>query len=539
MLTTRLITVTAFCVALIGASQGCSSDAHLETTRAALTGPEGEASVSTVTGQEPYGAWVNTAANGARWVAGFNILTALSVNGFARAPDTPRGVLPPWTRCNFVAGGGFTGCGPMGTSVPMFCLGPPPACPISGNKTQFSWGGDPTIVTTRLADGFVGYVSLASSVGQPTNTDEVVIAMSNDGGASFVTTDWVNPAGPDGCDTGTQDQPHAFVDTSDPMTPPVLWVVWRHSGAGAYGACVRGGFINAATPSISWFDSGHSVANMQHSFGYGIGGVMVNGARNRITVVYSNTDNIFGLTSTPGGTIQCCPQNGSPTQGVAWYSVSSDDFGITWNDSVLIANTDSFASCMVKGTVSNNIRAFSYTREPNGDQYVAVNDTKKTITVYRSTDNAHTWPLIPEQVFGGAVVGSAFFPSLNTDKADRVALHMYWTDSSDTYVTPEFAGATSGSMNAWDPVTSVGASFCTESQVPPGGSCGLFCPNGCPVTYPYLASRNLGDYMGMGAKPRGGRLDLTYLPVWGTYARMMCPAIANSESVSENRVSVD
>jgi hypothetical protein len=155
----------------------------------------------------------------------------------------------------------------------MFCttdpLGPPGNCDISGSTTQFSWGSDPTVVTTRAADGFVGYVTLATSVANSGNgkTDEVVIAMSNDAGSSFTTTDLVSVAGPDTCDTGTQDQPHAFIDsTTSPL--PTLWVVWRHAGSGVYGGCIRGGTITTSPkPTINWFDRGHSVANMQHSFG--------------------------------------------------------------------------------------------------------------------------------------------------------------------------------------------------------------------------------------------------------------------------------
>jgi len=556
--------IVAMVVAVIvGTIAGCSAnDVHLGTTRQAIYVVEGEqaATPGDVTG-EPHAAWVNTASRGAAWVVGVNSSNGKSITGFGRATDTPSGTLPPWTYCNFTPGNGLTGCGPAAAAVPMFCLpGPSPACGISGGKTQKSWLGDPTVVTTRLDDGFVGYVSLARSTGfTGSGADEVVISMSNDGGLSFTATDWVNVAGPDSCDYGTQDQPHAYIDrlTENDPTPPALgrpsiWVVWRHNGAGSYGGCIRGGFINTGTPSIQWTDSGHSVANMQHSFGYGIGGVMIGaipvapGVPERVTIVYSNTDNILGLNCPNGNCQQCCPTSAPwPTQSIEWYSVSTDDGGVTWNNSVSIRHTDSYNECAANGTVANaGLRSFGYVPEPLiGDEYVAVQPTQSTIELYRSTDLGHTWSAGPVRVFGGvSSVGSAIFPALNTDGRDRIAIYFYTTDQpTDTLITPQFAAARAASLNDWDPITTLGHGFCAEPPVV-GINCTPFsCSNNaCNNVYPNQATRNLGDYMEMGAKIRTGEFDLSYLPAWSAYSRNECVTqLRNVQQVLATRVSMD
>jgi hypothetical protein len=199
---------------------------------------------------------------------------------------------------------------------------------------------------------------------------------------------------------------------------------------------------------------------------------------------------------------------------------------------VLIRTTNAFTPCVVNGTTANGtLRSFGYTREPGGDQYVAVNPTKNTIEIFRSTDDAHTWSASPVRTFGGVAIGSAFLPTLNTDGTDRIALHMFWTDISDTNIAPVFAGARRASMNDWDQATVIGSAFC-QQPAPADPLCQQ-------LGLPKRANRTLGDYMEMGAKWRTGEMDLTYLPTWGHYPRNWCPATAETNFVMATRVSID
>jgi hypothetical protein len=81
-------------------------------------------------------------------------------------------------------------------------------------------------------------------------------------------------------------------------------------------------------------------------------------------------------------------------------------------------------------------------------------------------------------------------------------------------------------------VTAVGYSFCPEPQILANPQCDFYEPN--------QATRNLGDYMEMGAKPRTGELQLTYLPAWAAYPRNECSTGAsNVQTVLATRVRLD
>jgi len=230
--------------------------------------------------------------------------------------------------------------------------------------------GDATVVSDGTAN--VVYVTLGGGDGNPANGAELVVAtVSRDGGVTFGTTasDTVVVNGSP-CGNGIQDLPDAAIDLT--TSPPTIWVVWRHKGASSFGGCIAGGRVSNGGLS---FDSPHSISNMDRedtaSINMGQGGLRIAAGDGAVTVMYSNNDQL-----------EKCPQ---PTH-MAWKTVTSFDNGATWTDHALIFHTRKFASCVLKKTIANTLRAFDFVRAPDGTQYAAIADEEGSLRVF---SNAH------------------------------------------------------------------------------------------------------------------------------------------------------
>ncbi len=283
------------------------------------------------------------------------------------------------------------------------CGGPGAAVPTVANQSD--WVGDPILVSDGA--GKVAFVQLAHKTGQG-STDfpaYVLVSVSTDGGQTFRSTQIVNSDSGDSCDSGGQDQPFATYDNGQ------IWIGWRHNGAGTFGGCLRQGAFNASG-SITWNASGsHSISNMvREDLTWGQGGMLIQADTDpgtgitTVTVVYSTTDHEFN-----------CPDNG--VKGVGWQRVSTTDGGSTWSSSVQIYHTDTFRWCVVDGNgttspvLQNGLRDFGFAEDKATlDYYVAVNDAKGSIRLFRSTDHGGTWSQLTS--YSGPSVS---FPTLRSD----------------------------------------------------------------------------------------------------------------------------
>jgi hypothetical protein len=103
-------------------------------------------------------------------------------------------------------------------------------------------------------------------------------------------------------------------------------------------------------------------------------------------------------------------------------------------------------------------------------------------------------------------------------------MHYYATDTTtDTHITPMFVGWSNAPANAHDAETPAGQTFLAE--VPQ-----------FPCTPGTLLCRVLGDYIGMGAKPRTMEFQKTYLPAWSAFVG---PSEYGNEQPFATRVRVN
>ncbi len=294
------------------------------------------------------------------------------------------------------------------------------------------------------------------------------------------------------CDDGVQDQPAAAFDTT--VFPPRLWVAWRHNGSGGtYGACVQYFDIDPiARAVIPSPNPPQEVQNLDRTPFYGVGGLIVRAQNSRVSLVYSNSDHHWD-----------CPT--SPDKEMKWFSVSSDDAGVSWTPSNLIRDTTTFAPCLAANNMSNEMRTFGFINDSSGDYYVALPVAKDQIEVWRSTTQGDSWlpgPVWTTFARGGS--GSRAQPFLASDGASRLGLMYYETDTAtDTRVTPRLVAATNAASGFWDPPQAAGSSFVIDTAAGPCSQNTQQC-------------RTLGDYAGIAARVKNTR-GPTYLPAWTAF----------------------
>jgi len=286
--------------------------------------------------------------------------------------DSSRGSRMGWA-FSTNSGSTWTQCNAAGTCV----LVTPPAGQTNG---QAGWLGAPTIVSDGVGHAF--YVTLSDMDSNVTNGAEgVTVAISNDGGATFGSAQIVNSDTGSTCNTGTQDQPHATIDKDS------LVVVWRHRNSGDFGGCVKRAHIDISgtVASLNWGffgNTSHSISNMdKEGTSPGQGGLLVQArgdGSGTITVVYSNNNQYTGCPSTS-------------LSSIGWGAVTSHDGGTTWTNHTQIAHTSAFQGCIIRSNIKiqNVLRAFGFVWSGfDAHQYVAVNDSRNTIRLFVSANEA-------------------------------------------------------------------------------------------------------------------------------------------------------
>jgi len=308
---------------------------------------------------------------------------------------------------------------------------------------QQVWAGDPAV-----AAGAPGQVVMTNIGGTPKTSGQMVVAsISLDGGRTFLNTVRVNNLSGD-CGGGTQDQQHVTFDMG--TSPPTLWVVWRHKGAGTSGGCVRGGTIDASDPSAPSIDWGgrpaYTVDNMDrdNEF-YGQGGMLIvartidtaEGPFTRVSVMYSNTADMAA---------DC-----SATKNIAWDTVTSDNLGVDWYGAVRVTESHTFGWCAAGGAVQLGFREFWFTQDPtSGEYWAAVHESPSQIGVFVSRDEGGSWGRSTTITRPGHVI---FEPTVAVDSAGRLAL-TYWEDDSAARVRRVAMGFGIGAgWSPWVPLT--------------------------------------------------------------------------------------
>lgn len=427
---------------------------------------------------EPYAAFaIGTPNFRPEVIVGFDdrVVTA-SLTGWAYGQPPP----PPLTNNT------FTHCNVLTTS----CGVTPP---IPGYDSPKGGGNTGVAVDQR---GHVVMVALAST-GQTTSQEAVAAYISEDNGQHFQYSTRVN-VGP--CSNGYQDQPHAAFDLT--TEPPTLWVVWRHNGAGSYGACIKSGTLNLpnASQPIVWNDE-HVVENLRGATFYGMASLMVQAGDGGVTVVEQFNGN-------PG----TCPSQTQPFYE-GWGSVYSPDGGAHWLANTKIHETNDFIPCAFAGQHQKNLRDFSYVRSfSKGHDYVAVNDSRSTIRVFHSRSQGWAW----REIFRATPTGtqgqpdstrSVLYPTLAVDGNGRLGLFYYESNPAMTGIAVD---------------TRSRGVFCATSE-PDGPSPNWSCEplsqdfsvfSKAPGVDPY---RPWGDWAGMtavGPIQAGCAANGTFFPTW-------------------------
>ena len=165
---------------------------------------------------------------------------------------------------------------------------------------------------------------------------------------------------------------------------PTYWAVWGHKGAGSWGGCIRSFTVDPSTGAITFSGTpagaGFTIDNMdREGLNDGQGALIVQANDGMATVVYSNQDNV------PATTADC-----SSNTSIGWGSVSTTD-GDDWTSHSQIFHSTNFAWCtltwirsganpkVIKGT-----REFDFVIAPDGNSYVAVNDSADSIRLFMS-----------------------------------------------------------------------------------------------------------------------------------------------------------
>jgi len=250
-----------------------------------------------------------------------------------------------------------------------------------------SWQGEPGAVGDALGDVVASFGYSSTTPGQG---DQIAIVLSADGGRHFGDTPgrvMSVTQGVSGCNTAAR----GSNVTIDPTTsPPTVYVVWGSKGAGAYsfGGCIRTFLIsNGMLQNGGPITNGAPIANMdveccQPSTGQGA--LLVQATDGMATVVYSNQDQVPATTSSGD-----CQSNRS----IAWGSVSTVD-GVHWTDHSRIFRTTTFEWCGLgtsngvddgSSTIIKGRREFDFIIAPDGNSYVALNDSVSTIRLFMST----------------------------------------------------------------------------------------------------------------------------------------------------------
>lgn len=185
----------------------------------------------------------------------------------------------------------------------------------------------------------------------------------------------------DDCDKGDMDMPHASFDYS--TTPATLWIVWRRRKGGSFGGCIRGfrfDFIaNPKIPPLVPIGAGFSIDNMDREGGNdGQGAIKVRASDGVITVVYQNAD-----------IPRVCPD--TSTKSVGWSSVVSMNEGQVWTDHEVIEHSENFTWCIVGKSadggiaeIQKGIGEWDFVLGPDGNEYVAINDDDRHISLFMS-----------------------------------------------------------------------------------------------------------------------------------------------------------
>jgi hypothetical protein len=309
-----------------------------------------------------------------------------------------------WTYCNAVT----PNCGGPGVTVPLA-------------PGQQNWRGDPGIAAAPDQSGVVVATQLANSIADTGKPNMVVASLSFDGGRTFSSTVQVNS---NRCDGGDQDQQDVSVDPT--TSPPTFWFVWRHNGsagtgAGTYGACVRGGTVNTATRTITWLGPAEDVEHLDRTPFWGVGGLVVQAGGGYLSVGYSNTDHIFNDCS--GG------------KQVRWFTVTSANNGVDWGSSREVYDTRLFGWCAAGNRLLNTLRAFDFIRDATGSYWFALHDSPGTVRVFLSIDNGTSWT--ERTVLGSGT--DLLFPTLATDPATRVGVSVNGTLPNGLLIFQRFA----------------------------------------------------------------------------------------------------
>jgi hypothetical protein len=256
---------------------------------------------------------------------------------------------------------------------------------VSGPTGLTHWLGKGAVAAD--GNGRVVMATLANNQSGTTPNWVVALVSTNDGSWYTKTGQLVNEAGGE-CDPATEDLPDITADQT--TTPPTFWFVWRHNGAGSFGACVRRGMLDAAGNMV-WLDVVRSVGGMDKeddlSSSEGQGGLRIAAGDGVVSVGYSNNDSLV-----------TCPS--TTMKSMAWGSVTSHNNGVDWDATSVAYHTDNFLFCPF-GSVQNSIRAFDYIRAQDGSFYLAVAD-------WNSGGTTATMHLFMNESSGAALFG---FPS--------------------------------------------------------------------------------------------------------------------------------
>ncbi len=246
----------------------------------------------------------------------------------------------------------------------------------------YAWGGQPSLAADGV--GNVAYVTLYKS-SSTSGLDQVAVVMSHDGGETFGGSDGkmlsLTDGAGEGCDSGTQRLPNVAVDIT--TTPPTYWAVWGHKGSGSFGGCIRSFTYDPTSDTVSTGGpaaAGYTIDNMEREgLDDGQGALIVQAADGMVTVAYDNQDNV--ASSCPAG-----------NNGMAWETVSTVN-GADWTSKSRVVHTSTFDWCAIgntDGTDDSTSRIIKGTREfdfivaPDGNSYLAVNDTNDSIRLYMS-----------------------------------------------------------------------------------------------------------------------------------------------------------
>jgi hypothetical protein len=245
----------------------------------------------------------------------------------------------------------------------------------------------------------------------------------------------------------------------------------------------RGQIVSGGVLSIRWLDKARSIGGMDKENNadafMGQGGMRIQAGDGVLAVAYSNNDEI-----------DLCPNQG--TTSIRWGVVTSYDNGANWTTRSSIVHTDRFQGCTMSGRIQNSLRAFDFLRTQDGNYFVAINDTKKTVRLFTSEasgvrvssgeDNLAWRELCPgTPTFDGVLDAgtppvsawtapgvtckkvvfhavpkdsSLFMPTLGADGDDRVALTFFRT-MDDKHVRP-FLFANVGPRSASLPWQAIG-----------------------------------------------------------------------------------